>query len=69
MGASLVDEIKKNVMLACPMSVTKYKDWTYMFEFRKTINKLSHRTDLVVTNKRNHQRQAKKRSQQIGDGG
>ena len=69
MGASLVDEIKKNVMLACPMSVTKYKDWTYMFEFRKTINKLSRRTDLVVTNKRNHQRQAKKKSQQIGDGG
>jgi len=69
MGASLVEEIKKNVMLTCPMSVTQYKDWTHMFEFRKTINKLSRRTDLVVTNKRNHQRQAKKRSQQIGDGG
>jgi len=42
-------------MLAYPISVTEYKEWTYMFEFEKTINKRSHRTDLVITIKRNHQ--------------
>jgi len=55
MGVSLLDEIKKIVMLAYKISATEYKDWTYMFEFEKTINKKSHRTDLVITIKRNHQ--------------
>jgi hypothetical protein len=54
-GISLLDEIKKIVMQAYRISVTQYKEWTYVFEFEKTINKQSHRTDLIITVKRNHQ--------------
>jgi hypothetical protein len=55
MGISLLDEIKKIVMQAYHISVTQYKEWTYVFEFEKTITKQSHRTDLIITIKRNHQ--------------